>query len=127
MKEGWAVRKISEKSVSIANSDGVISVPKDYAYSVIDIARNVPDIRDNEDFWELNKKHLRLKFKDALFALLYSFTKENFPDVTFGETACERIAREDREEAAKKELVEAIDKNQTDKVLWPENTGSLSI
>ena len=116
LKEGWRIRKISDKSVSIANSDGSISVPKEYVYSVIDIARNVPDIRDNKDFWDINKKHLKLKYKDAVFALLYNFTKEHFPEVALGETANERIAREDREEAAKKELIKAISKNQADKL-----------
>lgn len=111
LKEGWTVKRVSEKSISLENKDGSIAVPKDYIYSVIDIAKNAPDIKDNEDFWEINKKHLRSKYKDAIFALMNSFTHDNFPDVQFAETAKERIEREDREERAKKDLIKAIKKH----------------
>ena len=113
LKEGWRIKRASEKSITLENEEGAISLPADYAKQVIDMARNAPDIKNNDVFWEINKKNLRLKYKDAIFALLYSFDHEHFPDVEFAETAAERIEREDKEAEARDRLVSVIEQGQT--------------
>ena len=111
LKEGWEVSRVSEKSVSLKNGDEKVSLPTDYAKTVIDIARNYPDIANNEDFWTVNAKELKEKYRHAVFALLVNFDSAHFPDVQFGETASGRIAREDAAERAEKGLLDALDHN----------------
>ena len=116
LKEGWSIKRVSKKTLSLFNGEKTIPLPTDYAKTIIDVARNVPDIRDNEDFWEINEKHLRGKYREALFALLFNFDMKHFPDVEFGATAKERIEREDYEETTEKQLISAINKGQTEQI-----------
>ena len=115
LQEGWRIKRSSEKSISLESEAGAVSLPVDYAKQVIDIARNAPDIRDNNDFWEVNKKNLRTKYKDAIFALLCNFDNEHFPSISFAETAAERITREDREEETRNKLVAEIEQGHVEK------------
>lgn len=114
LKDGWRIRRASEKSITLENAESTISLPVDYAKQIIDIACNAPDIKNNDDFWEINKKNLRTKYKDAIFALLYNFDHEHFPNVSFAESVAERIARENKEEEDCARLVSAIELGKTD-------------
>ena len=117
LQEGWRIKRSSEKSITLENEKGTVSLPTDYARQVIDIARNAPDIRDNNDFWEINKKNLRTKYKDAIFALLCNFDSEHFPSISFAETVAERIAREDWEEETRNKLVLEIEQGHVEKAV----------
>ena len=115
LQESWCIKRQTEKSITLEGEAGTVSLPVDYAKQVIDIARNAPDIRDNNDFWEVNKKNLRTKYRDAVFALLCNFDHEHFPSIQFKETAADRIAREDREEETRNKLVMEIDQGHVEK------------
>lgn len=116
LKEGWTIKQVSEKTIQLSHDGNTVSLPIDYAKQIIDIAPKAPDIISNDDFWEINSSWLRGKYKEAIFALLCNYNKDNFPEISFAETARERIDREDQEEAAKKALIHAIQYSQTKKV-----------
>lgn len=117
LRDGWRIKRASEKSIALESEEETITMPVDYAKQVIDIARNTPDIKNNDDFWEINKKNLRAKYKDAIFAFLYSFDHEHFPNISFAESVAERIAREDKEAEARDRLVSVIEQDQTDEAI----------
>lgn len=117
LKEGWSIKRVSEKTIQLSKDGNKVSLPTDYAKLIIDIAPKAPDIISNDDYWEINSGWLRVKYKEAIFALLCNFNKDNFPEISFAETARERMGREDREEAAKEKLIHAIKDGQTKIVL----------
>ncbi len=116
LKEGWTIKRVSEKTIQLSNNGNIVSIPIDYVKQIIDIAPNASDIISNDDYWEVNSRWLRGKYKEAIFALLYNYNKEHFPEISFSETARERIEREDKADAAKKALIRAINGGQTKEV-----------
>ena len=117
LKEGWNIKRVSDKTIQLSKDGNKVSLPTDYAKLIIDIAPKVPDIISNDDYWEINSGWLRVKYKGAIFALLCNFNKDNFPGISFAETARERMNREDQEKAAKEALIHAIKYDQT-KIVW---------
>ena len=111
LSEGWCLERTNPKSIVISNNGKKTSVPREYTEYIIDLARLYPDITCNDDFWNINRKLLKSQYKNALFAMLGSFNRKNFPNVSFAETANERIVREDNEERLKNDLINGIRNN----------------
>ena len=116
LPDGWMVAKVTDKTITLQKELEKISIPRDYVKHVIDVGRSLPDILNNRDFWRVNEKKLRCKYMEGLMVLL-SNIEETYPAYIIGETAKDRIAREDAIIEAKASLINAIRNDDKQKVV----------
>ena len=105
---GWKIKRISKKSISMIKDEEKINIPKSYIEEIIDVGRSYPDILYNEDAWEVNSSFLKMKYKDALIALLSNINRDDYAPDTFRKTAMETIEEEDKQSDYKRCLIEAV-------------------
>ena len=115
LPEGWLLKKVNDKSISLKHGEDTVSVPKDYLVQIINLANQYPDVIDNEDFWDVNKGRLRIKYKDPIMALLSNYNKANFPDLALNKTVREYRAIDAQREADRDLAIDLIKKGGIDK------------
>ena len=116
LTDGWLIKSVSDKSVTIQKGKEKINIPRDYIEFVIDVGRNNPDIINNRDFWHVNEKNLRIKYMEGLMILLAGFNKENYPDLILGKTAREKTEHDNKVIIAKESITNAIKNEEYEKV-----------